>query len=210
MLDDLELDRLFHECGYVKHGRFQYKFNSSVENIHKYVEMERSVRDKSRMPGRVCIGNTNLSAECGKIWLLYSEETAVVSENNFYTLSQIFLNIDRKRNYTQTGALLVSDPANVSAFLDELITPLLRPIDSIEKLYDVTVRGDDTPFNWTVGIPGIRATHALILGKNLDKSFSDVVSQLNVRRQILKQWSSTRDVDNFFDFVWRNTAYVRF
>jgi hypothetical protein len=207
MVNDAELDRIFTDGGYVKIGRYSYKLVSSIDVVHRYVEMERSIRDKDFMPGRVRVGNRNLSEECRRIWELYSQEAR--SSETFDALSQIFVNIDRSRTYTRAGALAVSEPANVRLFLNELITPLLRAIDSIDQLYDIVVCGDDTPFKW-IGVPGIRATHALVLGKNMKKPFFDVVSRLGLKRAIIEEWSLTRDVDTFFEFVWSNGREISF
>lgn len=207
MVNDVELDRIFTDCEYLKMGRYSYKLVSPVDVVYRYVEMERSVRDKDFMPGRVRVGNKNLSEECRRIWELYSQES--VSSETVGALSQIFLNIDRSRIYTRAGALLVSDPANVRLFLNELITPLLRTIGSIDQLYDIVVGGDDSPFRWMV-VPGIRATHALVLGKNLKKPFSEVASRLGSKRTLIEQCPITRDTDTFFKFVWSNAGEVSF
>jgi hypothetical protein len=206
MLSDAELDSAFLSCGYRKTGKLQYKAVFSNDEVHHYVEMQRSIRDRSYLPGRVRVGNEKIAILCEEIWFTYKNRPIELPLHNsdFDSICQIFWNIDRERKYTSAGALLADEAENVSSFLNELVTPLMRPISTLEKLYNVTLHPEGTPFQWQTGEPGVKATQALVLARELDITFSEIVSELEGKRHLIEEWSEIKDMDVFFKFVWEN------
>jgi hypothetical protein len=173
--------------------------------------MEHSVRDRSYLPGRARVGNEKIAILCEEIWSTYQNKAIDIPilHSDFDAICQIFWNIDRQHQYTSAGALSIDSVENISSFLNEVVTPLMSPIISLEMLYNVTLHGDNTPFRWFGGVPGARATQALILARRLGIEFSEVVSELERRRPLIEEWSVTKDADAFFKFVWENIDEAR-
>jgi hypothetical protein len=207
MVSDAELEALFLQEGYVKTGRLQYKALFSNMYVRHYVEMERSIRDRKYFPGRVRVGNDEISTACATLWSMYSGAKIAPSDRaTFDTISQIFLNIDVDRKFTSAGALRSEPLDNIAFFLREKVTPLLCPIDSLDALYRITLDGDGTPFRWLGGTAAVRSIQAIILAKKLDASFAEVTSTLEARRTSIERSIYGQQAESFFDFIWSNTS----
>ena len=204
MLSDQELDEIFANAGYLKQGKYQYRAKFSNEEVHHFVEFQRSVKDAGYLPGRVRIGNIKVSekSEWARSEYQFGKANKSVSPSETDRIGSIFHNMDRNHNYTLGGALVADNAAQVSSFLELVVSPLLRPIATLEDLYQVTLEGDDTPFRWSLSDPSGRAAQALILGKSFGVNFGEITERLDRRKEIIQSISNIKNVDNYFEFVW--------
>jgi hypothetical protein len=201
VVSETELEALFLQEGYERTGRLQYKASFSNNEVRHYVEMERSIQDPRNFPGRIRIGNDEISSLSAGVWSAFSGTQTVP----FDSISQIFLNIDTQGKHTSSGALRSEPRDNISHFLREQVTILMQPINSLDALYRVTLHGNETPFRWLGVTSAKRSLQALVLAKRMSVAFAEVSATLELRRSSIERSLSGQSADSFFNFVWSNT-----